>query len=75
MSLKTSLIEGVIAAGTALVGALTLGTSWLGTSVCIPLGWVVIGPVVLLFVPALAIVTAISRRLGVRIEVESTDTQ
>jgi len=73
MPVNHTLVEGAIAAGAAGVGFLTMGTGWLGTSVCMPLGWVVLGPLALLFVPALAIVTAISRRLGVKIEISKTE--
>lgn len=73
MPAKHAVAEGVIAAGAATVGFLTMGTGWLGAPVCMPVGWVVLGPLALLFVPALAIVTAISRRLGVKIEVSNTD--
>lgn len=67
--MKGHIAEGLVAAAAAGFGALTMGTAWMGTSVCLPVGWVIVGPITLLFVPALAIVTAISRRLGVQIEV------
>ena len=73
VTMKGHIIEGAIAGAVTVFGALTMGAAWLNTPVCMPVGWVVVGPLALLFVPALAIVTAISRRLGVQIEVSNTN--
>lgn len=70
--MKAHVFEGLVAGSLTLFGMVTLGTGWMSTTACLPVGWLVLGPIILLFVPALAIVTAISRKLGVRIEVEDT---
>ena len=65
------LVAAAVSAGGLAVTVLTVGTEWLSATVAVPVGWLVIGPLVLLFTPALAIVTAISRRLGLKIDVKN----
>jgi len=71
--MKAHVFEGLVAGSITLFGVISLGTGWMGANACLPVGWLVLGPIILLFVPALAIVTAISRKIGVQIEVTETD--
>lgn len=68
-----SATEAVVSGGAIVAGILLWGHAWTGQTVAVPVGWLLVGAIALLFVPALAIVTAISRRLGVQIEVKDTN--
>lgn len=60
--------------GVSLYSAVAFwGTNWAGQMVQVPIGWLVLGSLVLTFFPALALITAIQRRLGVTVEVDTTD--
>lgn len=61
---------GMAAALLALAASSTWGTGWMAQPIEIPVGWLVVGALVLTFVPTLSLVAVVQRRLGVSVEIE-----
>lgn len=61
-----------VAAMLAVAASSTWGTGWMAQPVEIPVGWLVVGALVLTFVPTLSLIAVVQRKLGVSVEVEDT---
>ena len=65
---------GTIAAAVLTAAASsTWGTGWMAQPVEIPVGWLVVGSLVLTFVPTLSLIAVVQRKLGVSVEVDANE--
>ena len=67
------LLPGLLASGTLAAAATSRwGAAWMSQSVQVPVGWLVVGALVLTFVPTLSLIAVVQRKLGVEVEVTDT---
>lgn len=64
------LLGSAIASILSFYGFLSMGAAWMNQPVTVPVGWLLIGALVLTFVPTLSLVAVVQRRLGVNVEIE-----
>lgn len=63
--MHTLLVGSGIAALLSFLGAASMGTGWMAQPVEVPVGWLLIGALVLTFVPTLSLVAVVQQKLGV----------